>query len=71
VLTVSPPEEQPPRKDSPLQALLGNGDAAADRTVPELRVRPLTIHLSTSWAGKDNEPVISVTMGWAGRDRRM
>jgi hypothetical protein len=71
VLTTSPPEEQPPRKDSPLQALLGDGDAAQDLTLPELRVRPLTIHLSTSWTSKDKEPVISVTMGWAGRDRRM
>jgi hypothetical protein len=71
VLAVSPAEEQPPKKDSPIQALLGDGDAAQDLTLPELRLRPLMVHFSTSWMTKDKEPVISVTMGWAGRDRKM
>jgi hypothetical protein len=71
VVSVNPPEEQPKKKDSPLAALLGNGNAAVDLTRPEVRVRPMSINLSSTWLTHDAEPVVSVTMGWAGRDRKM
>lgn len=70
VVSVMPPEDQPEKKESPLQALLGN-DAAQDLNQPELHVRPMSINLSTSWTTRDKEPVISITFGWAGRDKKM
>lgn len=71
VVNVFPAEEQPKKKESVLGALIGNGNAAQDLSMPEVRVRPLSINLSTTWLTHDAEPVLSITMGWAGRDRKM
>lgn len=71
VVNVFPAEEQPKKKESVLGALIGNGNAAQDLTMPEVRVRPLSINLSSTWLTHDAEPVLSITMGWAGRDRKM
>lgn len=71
VVNVFPAEEQPKKKESVLGALIGNGNAAEDLTMPEVRVRPLSINLSSTWLTHDAEPVLSITMGWAGRDRKM
>jgi hypothetical protein len=71
VVSVMPAEEQPEQKESPLHALLGTGDAAQDLAQPELHIRPLHINLSTSWTTRDKEPVVSITFGWGGRDKKM
>jgi hypothetical protein len=71
VVSVVPAEEQPEKKESPLQALLGGGDAMQDLSQPELHMRPMSINLSTSWTSHDKEPVVSITLGWAGRDKKM
>jgi len=70
-VSVSPLEEQPKARTSALGAFLGNGNAAQDLTMPEVRVRPISINLSSTWMTHDAEPVLSITMGWAGRDRKM
>ncbi len=71
VVSVVPAEEQPEKKESPLQALLGGGDSMQDLSQPELHVRPMSINMSTSWTSRDKEPVVSITLGWAGRDKKM
>jgi len=71
VVSVVPAEEQPEKKESPLAALLGGGDSMQDLSQPELHMRPMTINMSTSWTSHDKEPVVSITMGWAGRDKKM
>jgi hypothetical protein len=71
VVSMSPAEEQPEKKESPLQALLGGGDAQQDLTQPEFHMRPMTINVSTTWTSRDKEPVVSLTLGWAGRDKKM
>ncbi len=71
VVTTMPAEEQPEKKESPLQALLGVGDSTQDLTQPELHMRPISINMSTSWTSRDKEPVVSITFGWAGRDKKM
>lgn len=38
---------------------------------PEVRLRPLRATVSSTWGSKDKEPVISVSFGWAGRERQM
>jgi hypothetical protein len=38
---------------------------------PELRVRPLRATVSSTWATRDKEPVLSVSFGWAGRERQL
>ncbi len=70
-VNVFPAEEQPKTKESVLGSLIGNGNAAQDLTMPEVRVRPISINLSSTWLTHDAEPVLSISMGWAGRDRKM
>jgi len=71
VVTVVPAEEQPEKKESPLQALLGGGDNMQDLSQPELHMRPISINMSTSWTSHDKDPVVSITLGWSGRDKKM
>jgi hypothetical protein len=35
----------------------------------EMRARPMFIGLSSSWLSSDGSPVLSITQGWAGRER--
>jgi hypothetical protein len=35
----------------------------------DVRVRPLRLHFAVSQASQDKEPLIAVSMGWAGRER--
>jgi hypothetical protein len=36
----------------------------------EARIRDLAVHLSVSKTSLDREPVVAVSFGWAGRERR-
>ena len=58
-------------KDSPLGALLGSAKEPTNEEGPEFRIRPLKISLSSTWTSKDKEPVISVSLGWAGHEHVM
>ena len=35
----------------------------------EARARPMHVHASVSWVSRDKEPIVSVSMGWEGRER--
>lgn len=34
-----------------------------------VRIRPMRVHASVSWASRDKDPVLSVSMGWEARDK--
>jgi hypothetical protein len=38
---------------------------------PGIRVRPFRATVSSTWSSRDTSPVISVSFGWAGRERDM
>lgn len=38
---------------------------------PGIRVRPFRATVSSTWSSRDTSPVISVSFGWAGREREM
>jgi hypothetical protein len=38
---------------------------------PPIRLRPFRATVSSTWTSKDTAPVISVSFGWAGREREM
>jgi hypothetical protein len=38
---------------------------------PGIRVRPFRATVSSTWSSRDTAPVISVSFGWAGREREM
>jgi len=40
-------------------------------SMKEVRVRTLLVHLSVSQTASDTEPVVSVSFGWLGREKRM
>jgi len=42
-----------------------------DEDGPALRVRPFRATVSSTWSSKDTAPVLSVSFGWAGREREM
>lgn len=47
-------------------------EAAAEPSLPgrkKVRFRTLVVAASTSWLGKDTEPVVSLSLGWEGRER--
>jgi hypothetical protein len=39
--------------------------------LPLMRVRPLRVTISSTWTSHDTEPVLSVSLGWAGREREI
>lgn len=42
-----------------------------EEDMPTIRVRPFRATVSSTWSSHDKEPVISVSFGWAGREREM
>lgn len=56
--------------DSPLRRLFVGAPEAPDE-IREVRVRPLLVHLSASQTSSASEPLVSVSFGWQGRERRM
>ena len=58
-----------------LPSLVADHGATKDKvTVPgfaaeAVRVRPMHIHASATWASRDKEPLLSVSAGWDGRER--
>jgi hypothetical protein len=50
---------------------MAHAELAEERPLRELAVRTLAVHLSASQTSADAEPVVAVSMGWRGRERRM
>jgi hypothetical protein len=57
------------KKDNDDEAL--KGLVKPQEPEPEIRLRPLRATVSSTWATRDKEPIISVSFGWAGRERQM
>jgi hypothetical protein len=51
--------------DKELVAESASGSAGLEA----VRTRPMHVHASASWASRDAEPVLAVSVGWAARDR--
>jgi hypothetical protein len=55
-----------PGQTDPKRALIGS---LVGVEPPETKVRTLRLGVSTSWSTRDPEPVLSVSMGWSGKER--
>jgi hypothetical protein len=68
---VDPPEPKP-EKDKDDDESNGAGRfRGRDEDAPTIRMRPFRATVSSTWTSKDSAPVISVSFGWAGREREM
>jgi hypothetical protein len=47
------------------------GFGSRNEEAATVRVRPFRATVSSTWSSRDKEPVLSVSFGWAGREREM
>ncbi len=56
--------------DDDQQATIGLGSLGSTRQAPKKqRTRPLAVNVSLSQLASEQNPVLSVTFGWAGKDQ--
>lgn len=60
-----------PKPEKTEEEVIAEARANHEEETPTVRVRPFRATVSSTWTSRDVAPVISVSFGWAGREREL